>query len=439
VSEKTSLDPNDPSYYAPRRIREKMNAPPAARDRQALPVPRGPDDRFGRLQNIKSNNSLTNRPSDDFTDAVARMLREQIAAGDAPPLLRKRSSIGFAIKLGAAVACAAVAALALVVFLSPSQDASDVGSVLRPFQTAQPAPPSQPAQRVSTLMVRNHSGLVNEPLELGVSVDAPDPNATVTIKGMLPGARLTSGVPLSFTDWRVPAAEVSTAMVIPPADFVGELNLSAELHNADGAAQVTSVLRLAWKAATTVVATSVPSPAPAAVAPQAPPSQPAPPVVQQQAPAAQQPPVVQQPAVVQQQQAPLVQQQPAPQQSQPQQQQTIAALPPASAPPAAPQPRADTAHELSPNEIAGLIRHAQEMLANGDVKAARTLLLRAAEARDARAALYLAKTFDPIVSRQLSATDPGPDLNQARTWYQRAREWGSPEAQRLLDALASYR
>jgi TPR repeat protein len=79
------------------------------------------------------------------------------------------------------------------------------------------------------------------------------------------------------------------------------------------------------------------------------------------------------------------------------------------------------------------------MLANGDVKAARSLLLRAAEARDARAALYLAKTFDPIVSRHLSSTDPGPDLNQARTWYQRAREWGSPEAQRQLDALASYR
>jgi hypothetical protein len=32
----------------------------------------------------------------------------------------------------------------------------------------------------------------------------------------------------------------------------------------------------------------------------------------------------------------------------------------------------------------------------------------------------------------------GPDLVQARNWYQKAREWGSPEAQRLLDALASY-
>ena len=77
------------------------------------------------------------------------------------------------------------------------------------------------------------------------------------------------------------------------------------------------------------------------------------------------------------------------------------------------------------------------MLANGDVKGARVLLLRAAEARDARAALALAKTFDPIALRQLSTVDPGPDVAQARNWYQRAREWGAPEAQRQLDEWAT--
>jgi TPR repeat protein len=90
-------------------------------------------------------------------------------------------------------------------------------------------------------------------------------------------------------------------------------------------------------------------------------------------------------------------------------------------------------------EIAASIRRAQELLATGDVKAARALLQHAAELHDARAALALAKTFDPAVSRQSSVADKGgPDPVQARNWYQKAREWGSPEAQRLLDALASY-
>jgi TPR repeat protein len=110
------------------------------------------------------------------------------------------------------------------------------------------------------------------------------------------------------------------------------------------------------------------------------------------------------------------------------------ATPTADAPSPSPTPA-----ELTAMEIAASIRRAQELLATGDVKAARALLQHAAELHDARAALALAKTYDPAVSRQSSLADrTGPDAVQARNWYQKAREWGSPEAQRLLDALASY-
>jgi len=414
------------------------------KDPQALSPPRAQDDLLARFRNAKGDNKTDNSksannsgrngskssspPSDAFAEAIARTLREQIKTGNAPSVLRRHSHLGFAAALGAAVACAAVVALACVVFLWPSKDASDDGAwpALRPSQSATSDPPSTSPQRVSTLVVRNHGGLVNEPLPLGLSVDAPDPAAAVTIKGMLPGARLTAGVPLSFTEWRVPVTEISSVMVIPPADFVGELNLSAELRNADGAALVTSAMQFVWKAAepATAVVTSAPStaasssPAPASAiqAPQPP------------QPATAQPPL---------QAPPLPQAQP--QQASPQQQ-TIAALPATPVPAAgAAQPRSDAARELSPNEIAALVRRAQELMATGDVKAARALLIRAAESHDPRVALALAKTFDPIVSRQSTTIDAGPDLNQARSWYQRAKEWGAPEAQRQLDALANYR
>ena len=94
--------------------------------------------------------------------------------------------------------------------------------------------------------------------------------------------------------------------------------------------------------------------------------------------------------------------------------------------------------DINPDEVAQFVRRGEELLATGDLQAARLLLLRAAEARDPRAALVLAKTFDPTTSKQLSLADPQPDLEQARTWYQRAQEWGSPEAKRQLDALANY-
>ena len=415
---KKNLDPSDPAYYAPPRSRDRNAS--SEKDRQALSVSRGLDEQLANLRTAKSNTSLPSTQSDVFADAVARMLREHgTGLGEAPSVLKKRSSIPAAAGFVVAVASAALVALAYVVFFSPSQDAFDDHPwlALRSWQPTKSTAPLTPQRRAPTLVVRNHSGLVNEPLALGVSVDAPDAGTTVTIKGMAPGARLTAGVPLSFTEWRVPAEQVSSALVIPPADFVGELNLSAELRNPEGAAQVTSFMQLVWKAAapTAALVTSSTVPATAVPAPQPMPPQPQ-----------------------------LQQQQPPPQQPQ---QQTIAALPPVAAPQppaAAPtpqppaQPRADAPRELSPNEIASMVRRAQEMLANGDIKAARLLLLRAAEARDARAALALAKTFDPIALRQLNTADPGPDVAQARNWYQRAREWGAPEAQRQLDALASY-
>jgi hypothetical protein len=93
---------------------------------------------------------------------------------------------------------------------------------------------------------------------------------------------------------------------------------------------------------------------------------------------------------------------------------------------------------LSPNEIASLVRRAQELQANGDLQGARASLLRATDAHDARAALFLAKTFDPVISQQVGASVSGQDLAQALYWYQKARDWGSPDAQRQLDALARY-
>jgi hypothetical protein len=94
--------------------------------------------------------------------------------------------------------------------------------------------------------------------------------------------------------------------------------------------------------------------------------------------------------------------------------------------------------EINPDEVAGFVRRGQELLASGDLQAGRLLLLRAAQAHDAQAALLLAKSFDPILSKQFGMADAEPDLAQARNWYQKAEEWGASEARRDLDALASY-
>jgi TPR repeat protein len=84
-----------------------------------------------------------------------------------------------------------------------------------------------------------------------------------------------------------------------------------------------------------------------------------------------------------------------------------------------------------------LLRRGEAFLATGDIAAARLVLQRAAEAGDARAALTLAETYDPIMLEKLGIQGLASDIAVARTWYERAKEFGSAEAMQRLGILAS--
>jgi hypothetical protein len=86
-------------------------------------------------------------------------------------------------------------------------------------------------------------------------------------------------------------------------------------------------------------------------------------------------------------------------------------------------------------EIARLTRRGEDLLAQGDIAAARLILIRAADAQDARAALALGATYDPVVLKQLGVVGFRPDVELARTWYEKAAQYGSTEAPRRLPAL----
>jgi hypothetical protein len=97
--------------------------------------------------------------------------------------------------------------------------------------------------------------------------------------------------------------------------------------------------------------------------------------------------------------------------------------------PSQPQPDAE--------EIAILVRGGKAFFANGDPASARIMLQRAAESKNAEAALVLAATYDPVVLRELKIHGAAPDVAMARSWYEKAKEFGSEEAPRLLEILAS--
>jgi hypothetical protein len=101
----------------------------------------------------------------------------------------------------------------------------------------------------------------------------------------------------------------------------------------------------------------------------------------------------------------------------------------------------DAIHHLDPSEIASSLRRGNDLIASGDLAAARLVLRRAANAGDAHAAMTLAGTYDPVVLEKLGVHGFVPDAAMARVWYEKAKKFGSaaaPEPERL-ELLANKR
>ncbi len=104
---------------------------------------------------------------------------------------------------------------------------------------------------------------------------------------------------------------------------------------------------------------------------------------------------------------------------------------------ASPKVPRQAVRQLDPEEIASLLKRGEDYLASGDIAAARLVLQRAAEAGDARAALALAGTFDPNVLEPMGVRGVVADVALALAWYEKAKDFGSAEAPRRLERLAS--
>jgi len=412
------VGPNDLGYYAPRDLREQVagglpsvESSSTGEWRTGLIMEEVPP-----LQPLAK--SQRHDDSEMFTRAVAQALQEsmQSAPVEAPSVLRdlsgRRALISLIIKFSIAAAIAAGVALMFVmtfpVSQGPGSPLTETASLSSIWQSVKSSVfPAPQRKRVATLTMEDNSAFANNPLPLGISVGAAPPEAVVAINGLLASAQLTSGKRIAANEWRVPASEISAVSVIPPDGFVGQMMVTAELRDGGGAALAGNSARLSWAA---------PAPTRSAAAPATPPAA-APALTRSAAPPAVAPAPVR-PA------APPA---------------AVVAAAPARLPATSPPPQSETVRNLDPQEIAGLIKRGQDLLASGDILSARLLLQRAAEARAARAALLLATTYDPNLLKQLGADGPLADIAQARNWYQKAREWGEPDAQRQLDALTLAR
>jgi serine/threonine protein phosphatase 1 len=239
---------------------------------------------------------------------------------------------------------------------------------------------SNPEPRLS--LDSNLSGKDGAPVPLGVRVTGEAPGLALEVNGLPEGMTISTGRPLGTGAWRILATEVADATINAPPGFSGAIDLTVELRLADDTVIDHGPVHREWE----------------------------------------QPPAAATPTV---EPADTVSANSA-------DQETRTAT-------GSNQNAVSSAMEsqLDPGQIDLLIKRSQAFISEGDVASARVQLRRAAEARDARAALALGATYDPIMLAILQVHGVAADVLQARYWYQQAKEFGSLEASQRLKLLES--
>jgi hypothetical protein len=104
--------------------------------------------------------------------------------------------------------------------------------------------------------------------------------------------------------------------------------------------------------------------------------------------------------------------------------------------PAAPAASAGSSQRhLDSSDIALLMKRGAELVANGNIGAARLMFQPVAEAGEAKAALALAETYDPLVLEKMGAKGITPDVALAQRWYEKAKTLGATAAPESLARL----
>jgi TPR repeat protein len=301
-------------------------------------------------------------------------------------------------------------------------------------------------QPTARLVARPRQGAVSRgPTPLGLAVEGRAENAVVVVAGLAPDMELSAGNTVAADKWQISAAQLGNAWIAPPEGFSGSIDLIAELHLSDGKIADQVAIRVEW------VSPSVAPPAQHETALEK--ASPAVALASASAEVDRDKSLLERPLL------------PSPAQEQPDREESpdsevssavtpglpdreeIAARPPSAPAPSLPQlehqeiaagpliSRSRAQDQFDQKEISVLLNRGKNLMASGDLAAARIVLRRAVDANNAEAALALAATYDPFVLRELKVYGFTGDAAMARAWYEKAAELGSSVAPRRLEIL----
>jgi hypothetical protein len=381
------------------------------------------------------------------SDAATALAAYRDSCGESATHAPSASKYKLTVMVGGMVAIVlAISLSALIAFQKVSlrgiqqliQQASELGSSV---SSSVRSLEIQPTARL--IASPPHSAVPRGPTPLGLAVEGRAENAVVIITGLAPKMELSAGNTVASDKWQISVAQLANAWIAPPENFSGSIDLAAELLLSDGKIADRAAIRVEWVLPSSLPLeereTALEEPAPAVALASAPAK-----VDREEKLSELQ--LLQSPAQEQsdREKRSLPQVSSAVTPSLPDREE-IAARPRsargASLPPLDYQQIAPSVSGLpeqtqfDQKEITLLLSHGKNLMANGDLAAARIVLRRAVDANNAEAALVLAATYDPLVLRELKVYGFAGDTGMARAWYAKAAELGSSEAPRRLEIL----
>jgi hypothetical protein len=160
-----------------------------------------------------------------------------------------RRAIGGPVLARCALAVGSAAIIAYGVTVFPSfrdgrgSDRANVGLSLDGPKLYQAA--NQP-RRSPRLLAEDQSGVVNEPLLLGVSVAPALDDGSLLVNGLAQGTRLSAGVPVSQAGWELPLHDFGVVYVYAPKEFIGVMNGVIDLLSPGKRIIDSRAVRLEW-------------------------------------------------------------------------------------------------------------------------------------------------------------------------------------------------
>ena len=272
-------------------------------------------------------------------------------------------------------------------------------------------------EQAPQLIVQWSRGNSGEPIRLGLTIYGPTEGAVIIITGLLPGMELSNGIKVDVERWKVRATQVSYTWIAPPDGFVGSALLTAELRLTDDSIADRQAIHLEW----------VPSSPPGFAKNQYNREEaagPTPPVLTGERDLEKAAAIPSSPSL-------------APSQFGREAAVVSPSFPRIAQPVAGSSQPAFAQRQLDREEVTVLLKRGKDLIANGDIAAARLVLQRAADANDVEATLALAATYDPYVLRELKVYSFAADVEMARAWYEKARQLGSSAASRRLEMLSN--